>query len=100
MIDTQPRIDLPKIAQYLFYILIFCFFFGPISWLLLASINTDPTSAWAIPRQATLNNYVQLFQESDIVLWLHNSFILAIGTMIRHWRPTRCRESHSPAKRC
>lgn len=72
---------LPKIGQFLFYALVFLFFFGPISWLLLASINSEPNSAWEIPQIVTLNNYEQLFQKSDLVLWLKNSFILAIGTM-------------------
>lgn len=72
----------PRLGQFIFYLLVFLFFFGPISWLVLASINSDPNSTWQIPQQVTLNNYIQLFQESDIVLWLKNSFILAIGTMI------------------
>lgn len=71
-----------KLAKYLFYIIVFFFFFGPISWLLLASINTEPSSAWALPQQATLTNYVRAFEESDILIWLKNSFILGIGTMI------------------
>ena len=78
----MSRLNLPRLSQYLFYGLVFAFFFGPISWLLLASINTDPSSAWAIPQQATFDHYVQLFQESDITLWLGNSFILGIGTML------------------
>lgn len=77
---TQARQG--KFWQYGFYLVVFLFFIGPISWLLLASINTEPNSGWAIPQQATLNNYVQLFRESDIVLWLRNSFILALGTML------------------
>ncbi len=69
-------------AKYFFFLFVFILFFGPISWLLLASFNIEPTSAWAIPQSVTLNHYVQLFQESDIVLWLQNSFILGIGTMM------------------
>lgn len=71
-----------RIGRYLFYFIIFLFFFGPISWLLIASINSEPSSSWEIPQQATLIHYTQLFQEGDIVLWLRNSFILAIGTML------------------
>jgi multiple sugar transport system permease protein len=73
---------LQKWTSYAFYILVFIFFFGPISWLLLASINRDPQSGWAIPAEVTLDNYIQLIQESDLLLWLRNSFILAVGTMM------------------
>lgn len=79
---TQPRVQSSQIGKWLYYAIVFLFFFGPISWLVLASINADPTSAWEIPQEATLNNYVQLITESEIVLWLRNSFILAIGTTI------------------
>lgn len=71
-----------NIGKWFYYVIVFLFFFGPISWLLLASINADPSSAWEIPRQTTVINYVQLFTESEIVLWLRNSFILGIGTTI------------------
>ncbi len=71
-----------KFLRNIYYILVFLLFFGPISWLLLASFNVDPSSAWAIPEKATFNNYVQLLEKSDILLWLKNSFILGIGTMI------------------
>lgn len=69
-------------GKWVYYVAVFIFFFGPISWLVLASINTDPSSAWEIPQEATINNYIQLFAESDITRWLGNSFILAIGTTI------------------
>lgn len=71
-----------QVVKALFFFVVFLFFFGPISWLLLASFNSDPSSAWAIPARATLANYFQLFRDSDIVLWLRNSFILAIGTTV------------------
>jgi ABC-type spermidine/putrescine transport system permease subunit II len=78
-VQTQSRFNTNKVWQVLFYALSFVFFFGPVSWLVLASINSDPNSAWEIPHQATLNNYVQLFVESDILLWLRNSTLLAVG---------------------
>ncbi len=78
----QQRIRSSQIGKWLYYAGIFLFFFGPISWLVLASINANPSSAWEIPQEATLNNYVQLVAESEIVLWLRNSFILAIGTTL------------------
>lgn len=76
------RLSFANFSRYGYYLLVFLFFFGPISWLLLASVNTTPGSSWQIPDHVTLSHYVQLFSESDIVLWLKNSFILAIGTML------------------
>ncbi|MCK6579422.1 MAG: carbohydrate ABC transporter permease [Anaerolineae bacterium] len=70
-----------RLSEYAFYLPVLVFFFGPISWLLLASINSDPSSAWQIPVEVTLNNYVQLITESDLLLWMGNSMTLAIGTM-------------------
>lgn len=66
----------------LFFVLVFLFFFGPISWLVLASIDSDPSSAWAIPGRITLASYLQLFRDSDILLWLRNSLVLALGTTV------------------
>jgi len=65
-----------------YYLLILIFFFGPISWLLMASINANPSSSWEIPTQLTLEHYAELVTESDLLLWLRNSFTLAIGTMV------------------
>ncbi len=76
------RVWTQKYAVFAFYALVFLLFFGPISWLILASINTDPTSSWEIPRTITLSHYLNLIRESDILLWLKNSFILGIGTMV------------------
>jgi multiple sugar transport system permease protein len=73
---------LRRFSQGLYFVLIFIFFFGPISWLVLASVNASPSSGWAIPQQATLNNYGLLFEDSDILLWLRNSFVLGIGTVL------------------
>lgn len=80
--NSPTRAYLPAVSKSSYYLLLFIFFFGPISWLLLASFNPEPTSAWAVPTQPTLNNYTSLIQESDILLWLKNSFILGIGTMV------------------
>jgi multiple sugar transport system permease protein len=70
-----------RLSEYSFYLPVLVFFFGPISWLLLASINSNPSSAWRIPEQATLDNYLQLVGESDLLLWMGNSLTLAVGTM-------------------
>lgn len=79
---TQSTLTLSRFSQTLFYLIIFLFFFGPISWLLLASANPNPSFAWEIPQQPTFDNYLQLFGESNLLLWLRNSAILAVGTML------------------
>lgn len=71
-----------KWSQYGVYLPVLVFFFGPISWLVLASINRNPSSAWQIPAQVTLDNYLQLVTESDLLRWMGNSLTLAVGTVV------------------
>ncbi|HRL11060.1 MAG TPA: carbohydrate ABC transporter permease [Aggregatilineales bacterium] len=65
-----------------FYALVLFFFVGPLTWLLLASVNAMPGFSWAIPETFTLENYGELLAEPDLFLWLGNSALLAVGTMI------------------
>ena len=81
LVDGKPLIVLDRFSRYLFFSLVLLFFFGPLTWLLLASVNGDSGYSWEIPQPLTLENYGQLFGESDILVWLRNSFILAAGTM-------------------
>jgi len=71
-----------RLTKAIFLSIIFLFFFGPLTWLLLASVNGSPSFSWEIPRPTTVENYTDLVAEGDIFLWLRNSFILAIGTML------------------
>ncbi len=75
-------VTLSKFGRTLFYTVVFVFFFAPLTWLFLSSLNAEPTFGWELPRPITGENYVDLFQEGDIFTWMKNSFILAIGTMI------------------
>lgn len=75
-------ISLGRLSRVLFYAIVFIFFFAPLSWLLLASINPEPTFGYELPNPVTLNNYSDLFAEGDIYSWMANSFILATGTMV------------------
>jgi multiple sugar transport system permease protein len=81
MIKTSSSPAL-RLSRSFYFLIIFLFFFGPISWLVLASISSRPSSAWAIPDQPTLEHYLRLIAASDLLLWLRNSFTLAIGTMV------------------
>ncbi|MBN1964396.1 MAG: carbohydrate ABC transporter permease, partial [Anaerolineae bacterium] len=79
--DVKPLIVLDRVGKYVFFGLVLFFFFGPLTWLLLASVNADPGFSWEIPQQFTLDNFAQLVTESDLLLWLRNSAFLAFGTM-------------------
>lgn len=69
-------------ARFVFFAVVLFFFLGPLSWLLLASVNSDPGFSWAIPETITLENFAELFTESDLFIWMRNSLVLAVGTMI------------------
>ena len=56
-------ISLSKLSRGLFFLLVFIFFFAPLTWLLLASINGNPTYGYELPDPATLSNYGDLFAE-------------------------------------
>lgn len=70
------------LGRYAFYVLVLFFFVGPLSWLLLASVNKEPGFSWAIPQEFTLENYQELLEEADLLIWLRNSALLAFGTMV------------------
>jgi len=70
-----------RLTKAIFLSIIFLFFFGPLTWLLLASVNGSPSFSWEIPRPTTVENYTDLVAEGDIFLWLRNSFILEIAFM-------------------
>lgn len=78
----RVQVILSRTGIYIFYGVVFFFFFMPISWLLISSFDPTPSVAWTIPEQVTLTNYVQLFGDSDLFVWLRNSFVLGIGTMV------------------
>lgn len=71
-----------RAARSAFYLVVLLFFLGPLSWLLLAAVNSDPGFSWAIPQSLTLKNFTELFAESDLIVWMRNSLILAAGTMV------------------
>ncbi|MEO1666701.1 MAG: carbohydrate ABC transporter permease [Chloroflexota bacterium] len=81
MIQSENNV-LKTSGRYLSYLILFIFFFGPTSWLILSSISADPSYSWSVPDTVTLQNYVELFTESDVLVWLKNSTILGVGTMI------------------
>ena len=64
------------------YLVATLFFAGPSSWLILSSFDRSPEYSWSIPDEISLSNYVDLFAESNIRLWIGNSLVLAAGTMV------------------
>ncbi len=71
-----------KLARGIVYVTVFVFFFGPLIWLLTASVSGDPTFRLEAPSPLTAENYSDLIEEGDIFLWMRNSLVLAVGTMI------------------
>ena len=73
---------LGRIARFFFYLIVLLFFAAPLSWLILASFDPQPTFGYRVPDTFTLSNYANLFAEGEIYTWMKNSFILAGGTMV------------------
>lgn len=74
--------NVARIARGIVYLAVLVFFFGPLTWLILASVDGNPTFRLQVPSPVTLENYSDLVAEGDIFLWMRNSFILAFGTMV------------------
>jgi len=58
----------------------------PLYWMLTTSVQTDtalmvPTPS-LIPRTLSLQNYAQLFASVPIGLWLRNTLVVALGTVV------------------
>ena len=68
------------------FLVICCIILIPIIYAFFLSISkgsaalSSGLSFW--PKETTLNNYVQILMEEPFLLWLRNSIILSVGTMI------------------
>ena len=79
MIGTNQSIS--RLAMsFIVYGIVLLFFLGPSSWLILTSLDSSPNYSWSIPDEITLTNYLELFSQDDIRLWIRNSFLLGGGT--------------------
>ncbi|MBX3031088.1 MAG: carbohydrate ABC transporter permease [Chloroflexi bacterium] len=58
----------------------------PIAWIFITSLRTPADFAgsnpFSLPSELTLDNYVRAFQDSDLVRYFLNSFIVAGGSII------------------
>ena len=79
--------DLAKtvVRRILFYVVIgfgTAFFALPVLWLLSAPFDDTPTYAVRPPREFTLDNFTEIFENRYAVGSLVNSVILSFGTMV------------------
>jgi len=80
-------VDLAKtvVRRILFYVVIgfgTAFFALPVLWLLSAPFDDTPTYAVRPPREFTLDNFTEIFENRYAVGSLVNSVILSFGTMV------------------
>ena len=75
---------LEKVPIYLALIVLSGLFLIPFFWLVTTSLKTQAQifgSGW-IPRPIQWSNYVDVFANTDFLLWTRNSFIVAILGMV------------------
>jgi len=73
------------VRRILFYVVIgfgTAFFALPVLWLLSAPFDDTPTYAVRAPREFTLDNFTEIFENRYAVGSLVNSVILSVGTMV------------------
>lgn len=60
--------------------------FAPIYWMVLTSLRTEKQiysrQAMLIPQNLTLENYIYALTEKPLLMWLANSFMVALGSVI------------------
>lgn len=57
----------------------------PLAWMLYSSFksNTDIlANIFALPSRPTLENFVEVFGEGDLAIWLMNSAIITVGSVL------------------
>ena len=69
------------------FFIILCFLtLVPILYAFSVSINSNnsllSSNFTFIPRELTMDNYIAVFTEEPILLWLKNSLILAVATLL------------------
>ena len=71
-----------KTATYTLLIGFAFFFFVPLVWLLVASVDPQASIALRMPDALSLEHFTNLFEEGDVVNWLKNSLIMSLSTMV------------------
>lgn len=86
VISNENKERVFSFIQYFLTTLLLLFIVVPLLWLFVSSIRT-PQNLFSdtpiiIPDAVTLENYVKLLQDTDFLIWLKNSLIVAFGVMI------------------
>lgn len=72
-----------KVVVYALLITIALMVLVPVSWIVLSSLQEGNSlfSSTFIPQKITFKHYVELFKETDFLLWYWNTFKIAIANM-------------------
>ena len=85
MESTRKRSPLFVVMLYTLLAVYLLVAFAPIYWMVLTSLRTQKQIysrvAMLIPRDLTLENYVFALVERPLLVWLANSFIVALGAV-------------------
>jgi len=79
---ASPRRAAASLARNLALALIGLCFVVPLAWLVLASIDTDPSQRTEVPEGFTLDHYAAVLTPEGTLLPLWNSTLLSTGTAI------------------
>lgn len=72
-----------KIVVYLLLIIIALLVLIPVGWIVLSSLQEGNSlfSSTFIPKKITFKHYIELFKETDFLLWYLNTFKIAVANM-------------------
>jgi multiple sugar transport system permease protein len=84
--SSKMKKKMLKISLYLSYVLILLFFLFPIIWVISLSLKTQQelfvTPPAIIPETFAIENYRQVIEQSNVLGYLRNSFIIVVSTVI------------------
>lgn len=72
-----------KVVVYALLITVALMVLVPVSWIVLSSLQEGNSlfSSTFIPKKLTFKHYIELFKETDFLLWYWNTFKIAIANM-------------------
>ncbi|MBU8913169.1 MAG: carbohydrate ABC transporter permease [Spirochaetales bacterium] len=70
-----------QISRYGFVVFLVVFSLVPFYWLILSAFDTKP-QLWLTPVEFTFQNFVNFFVQEQGFLWMGNSLIYAVGTVV------------------
>jgi ABC-type glycerol-3-phosphate transport system permease component len=78
----QPRFSPAKTAAYLVLVALAVFSLIPFGWVVLAAFDPNATIYFKVPKEWTLQNFVNLFAEQGGLLLIVNSIVYSVGATI------------------